>query len=169
MKDIISIYLDESDQRAEKYRQMDKAANDGHLPKTTVLQDNICFCLVKPTYDQCADPIYTQVRANLKVWDTKRALWHKQSSCASSCACKSTEWFHAISRSESELTKGLLCEPAKCPELLVDEDNGVVPEFHKPGCCNAECTQEECLATKLKQMRACTTEFSSASTELVRY
>ena len=58
-KDVIDIYL--NDERALKYRQMDRAKNGGNLPERTTLSNNVCFCLVKPKYDQCADPIYTQV------------------------------------------------------------------------------------------------------------
>mgnify|MGYP004492482417 CR=1 FL=1 len=60
-QDVVDIYL--NDDRAQKYRDMDRAMNGGHLPERTILNNNICFCLVKPKIDQCADPIYTQARA----------------------------------------------------------------------------------------------------------
>ena len=168
MKDIVEMYL--HDPRAQKYRDMDLALNDGHLPRASVLQQHICFCLIKPTYDQCADPIYTQLRANLPIWHKLRALRHeKESSCAgSACACSSTSWFHSISASELALVDGMLCKPCKCPELMVEEDNGVAPELHKPCCTGGECTEIGCLLTKLELLRECSTEFAD-STTLVRY
>ena len=49
MKDVVDIYL--NDPRAEKYRVMDRAKNGGHDPeKTTTISDNVCFCLLQPTY-----------------------------------------------------------------------------------------------------------------------
>ena len=65
-KGVVEMYRE--DPRAAKYRQMDKDKNGGHLPEDTVINTNICFCLVRPKYDQCADPIYTMLNANLKVW-----------------------------------------------------------------------------------------------------
>jgi hypothetical protein len=62
-KGVIELYR--TDPLAEKYREMDRNANGGILPEDTVLNAHICFCLVRPTYDQCADPIYTQVCACL--------------------------------------------------------------------------------------------------------
>lgn len=133
MRDVVDIYL--HDPRAEKYRAMDRKNNNGHLPEKTVLYENICFCLVKPTFDQCADPIYTMVRANLPVWHKERTPWHKQSACGPSCAC-SQGWFQSISRSERDLVEGLLCKPVACPTLMVESDRGQTPEFHKPRCAS---------------------------------
>ena len=106
---------------ALKYREIDMGVNDGHLPQKTTLYDNICFCLVKPTYDQCADPTYTQWRANLPVWNKHRALWHKGGgNCASSCACSSA-WFHSISLLDKDLHEGMLCQPVllTCSKYLL--------------------------------------------------
>ena len=108
MKDVIQMYLHEPG--AAKYRDMDMTANDGHLPERTTLLDNICFCLITPTYDQCADPIYTQWRANQPGWHKQRALWHKNGGCGSSCACSSS-WFHEMSSTETRLHECVLCEP----------------------------------------------------------
>ena len=47
MADVITLYR--NDDRAKKYRDMDMAVNGGNLPEDTVLHQNICFCLVKPT------------------------------------------------------------------------------------------------------------------------
>ena len=64
-KDVIDIYL--NNDRAHKYREMDRAINNGYLPEPTTLSNNVCFCLVKPKYDQCADPTYTQVSSKQSV------------------------------------------------------------------------------------------------------
>ena len=48
--------------------RFNRARNGNNLPERTTLHDNICFCLVKPTRDQCADPIYTMLRANMPTW-----------------------------------------------------------------------------------------------------
>ena len=45
MKDVVDIYL--NDERAEPYRKMDLEANEGIMPQATVLNENICFCLIK--------------------------------------------------------------------------------------------------------------------------
>lgn len=95
---------------AEKYRAMDKEANGGHLPERTTLINHICFCLITPTYDQCADPTYTQWRANQPVWNKHRTLWHKGGGCASSCACSSA-WFLDMSRDDFRLHECVLCPP----------------------------------------------------------
>lgn len=42
-KDVVDIYL--NDDRARKYVDMDRAANNGFLPERTTLTDNVCFCL----------------------------------------------------------------------------------------------------------------------------
>ena len=165
-KDVVEMYL--KDDCAAKYRQMDLDANDGHLPQRTVLHENICFCLIKPTYDQCADPIYTQVHANLPVWHKHRTKWHAESQCGGNCACKTALWFRSISSSEEALNKGLLCQPVKCPELQVKGDNGETPTFNKPCCTHGECDSPDCIAAKLEQIRKCKTEFSG-SNEKIRY
>ena len=54
---IIEMYL--NDPRARKYLEMDRELNNGYDPERTTLLENVCFCLVKPKYDQCADPIYS--------------------------------------------------------------------------------------------------------------
>mmetsp|Transcript_14561 Transcript_14561/g.34487 ORF Transcript_14561/g.34487 Transcript_14561/m.34487 type:complete len:174 (-) Transcript_14561:356-877(-) len=54
MQDVVQIYL--HDPRAVQYLELDKANNGGNIPERTTIIKNICFCLVKPTYDQCADP-----------------------------------------------------------------------------------------------------------------
>ena len=167
MKDVVEIYL--NDPRAEQYRVIDRAKNGGHDPEKTTISDNICFCLVKPTYDQCADPTYTQLRANLPVWDKERSVWHKESVCDNSCACSSsTTWFRSISRSEALLNEGLLCKPVLCSELLVEDDGGVTPKLHKLSCTRGECAHVDCLEAKLEQLRGCKTEFED-STKKVRY
>ena len=168
MKDVVDMYL--KDARAKPYRDEDLAINNGHLPQKTVLEQHVCFCLIKPTYDQCADPIYTQLRANLSTWHKLRAVWHeKESKCGgSTCACSSTTWFRSITSSEAALVEGTLCKPVKCPELTLEEDNGAAPELHKPCCTGGECTEVDCLASKLALLRDCLTEFAD-STEKVRY
>lgn len=72
MKDVVDMYIFHD--CAAKYRQMDKEANNGNLPEKTVLNNNICFCLVRPTYDQCADPIYTQVHLNFESLSLRASL-----------------------------------------------------------------------------------------------
>ena len=54
MKDVVDLYL--TDERAAPFRKEDLEANEGIMPGKTILHENICFCLIKPTYDQCADP-----------------------------------------------------------------------------------------------------------------
>jgi hypothetical protein len=227
MKDVVDIYL--NDERAEPYRKMDLEANEGIMPQATVLNENICFCLIKvsqhalsladerslapthtyqlwpvracclrpmrtlslahehllssearlphcpskPTYDQCADPLYTMLRANLPTWHKHRALWRKQQARCNddACACKK-QWFDTFTSSETALVEGLLCKPVKCPELTIEEDKGEVPSFHKPSCSCGECDAEECLKAKLEQLHACKIEFpesTSRPTGLVRY
>ena len=146
---------------------MDKANNGGNIPERTTIIKNICFCLVKPTYDQCADPIYTQLRYNLPVWNKLRKLWHKPGGCAASCACSmgSNEWFHSISSSEAKLHEGLLCLPVVCPELQVPDNLGHAPKLYKPSCTLGECGSADCLKAKL---RKCKIEFAD-SNERVHY
>ena len=117
MKDVQQIYL--HDPRAEKYRKVDRDKNNGNLPERTTILDNICFCLIKPTFDQCADPTYTQLRVNLPLWNKSRAKWHESSNCGTSCAC-SKSWFHSFTDSEPELNKAMHCMPVACPELQVN-------------------------------------------------
>ena len=131
MKDVVEIYL--KDPRAECYRIVDRAKNGGNLPEKTTIEKHICFCLVRPIRDQCADPIYTQLRANLPVWHNERFGWHKKSVCGDSCAC-SSPWFRTVSSSEALLNEGLLCPPVECPELLLEEDGSVTPKLYKPSC-----------------------------------
>jgi hypothetical protein len=167
MKDVVDMYL--NDDRAAKYRTMDRDKNGGIQPGRTVLAENVCFCLIKPTYDQCADPIYTQLRVNLPVWHRERALWHeKESKCDASCACKEMPWFRACSSSEKGLLDSLLCQPVACPELELPDDRGEIPKLHKPACAGGECSSVDCLAAKLKKLRACNTEFDTSETQ-VRY
>ena len=167
MKDVVDMYL--NDDRAAKYRKMDLNKNDGILPGRTVLAENVCFCLIKPTYDQCADPIYTQLRVNLPVWHRERAVWHeKESKCDASCACKEMPWFRACSSSEKGLLDSLLCQPVACPELELPDDRGEIPKLNKPACAGGECSSADCLAAKLKKFRACNTEFDTSETQ-VRY
>ena len=81
------------------------------------------------------------MRANLPVWNKLRAVWHeKESKCEGSCACRTQPWFRSISSSEQSLHEGLLCKPVACPELMLEDDRGMVPKFHKPECTNGECT-----------------------------
>ena len=156
-KDAIKMFREEPG--AEKYRQQVRDANGGHLPEDSVLNENICFCLIRPTYDQCADPIYTMLRANLPMWNRERTLWHeKESKCDASCACKSAPWFRSFTASETALHECLLCKPIACPELMVDDDKGIAPELHKPECTRGECDCDECLQKKLELLRACPTE-----------
>lgn len=100
---IIEMYL--NDPRARKYLEMDRELNNGYDPERTTLLENVCFCLVKPKYDQCADPIYTQVSVNLKKWHEERQRWHSAgaSKCAGTdCACNtSSGWFLGFTQSEA--------------------------------------------------------------------
>ena len=137
LKDVVEVYL--FNPRAEKYRQMDRDKNGGNLPERTVISENVCFCLIRPTYDQCADPTYTQLRANLPVWHKQRGLKHEQSRCDVSCKCLSAPWFRSISSSEEALNEGLLCQPIACPELQVEDDHGQTPKLNKPSCARGEC------------------------------
>mmetsp|Transcript_63625 Transcript_63625/g.189666 ORF Transcript_63625/g.189666 Transcript_63625/m.189666 type:complete len:828 (+) Transcript_63625:1660-4143(+) len=146
---------------------MDRDKNNGNVPESTVISNNICFCLIKPTFDQCADPIYTQLRVNLPTWDAHRKKWQKAGSCPAACAC-SKPWFASISTSEAALSEGLLCQPVPCPELMVESDGGVVPKLDKPCCTRGECDDPDCLKARLQQLRACKTEFND-STERVRH
>jgi hypothetical protein len=148
---------------------------------------------VKPTFDQCADPTYTQLRANLPVWHKLRPTWHAQSVCDATCVCggKRTDgegvdgegsggegdadredqvnmWFRSISGSEQQLLEGLLCDPVECPELRIDTDGNATPKLYKPLCARGECNCPECLKSKLVLLRKCKTEFA-ASHILVRY
>ena len=158
MKDVVFIYLYAD--CAKKYREMDLAANDGNLPEDSLLNANICFCLIKPTYDQCADPIYTPVRANLPTYHKLRTSWHqKESACDMSCACKSKLFFLNFSSSEDSLNEWLLCPAIACPELKL-EDESEVPKLHKPCCTLSECNNPGCLAAKLEEVRECKIEFA---------
>ena len=92
-KGVIEMYL--TDPLAEKYRQMDLKANGGILPEDTVFNAHICFCLVRPTYDQCADPIYTQVRVLFRFLFLDPCLLTPVSShpsCRSPSECASNGW-----------------------------------------------------------------------------
>ena len=165
LKDVVDMYL--GDPRAEKYRAMDRAQNGNNLPERTTLHDNICFCLVKPTRDQCADPVYTMLRANLPTWHKLRSAWHKESDCDDSCACKEA-WFRAMTQSEAALDESVLCKPCDEKELTIDDDNGAAPKLHKPTCTRGECEDPSCLKTRLEQLGACMTEFK-ASADPVRF
>lgn len=165
-RDVIDIYL--HDPRAEKYRKMDREKNGGHLPQRTILSNHICFCLVLPTYDQCADPLYTQLRANLPAWHALRSSWHKEANvCDESCACKK-DWFLRSTKSEGDLHECLLCEPKDEPELRVEGDSGAPPRLYAPCCTRGECAQPGCLAARLTLWRACKTEHAESGA-LVRY
>jgi hypothetical protein len=166
MKDVVDLYL--TDERAAPFRKEDLEANEGIMPGKTILHENICFCLIKPTYDQCADPIYTMLRVNLPTWHKQRALWRKDSTCTvAACAC-SKPWFKSFTSSETALVDNLLCKLVACPELKIEDDKGVVPSFHKPLCSGGDCDAEECVKAKLEQLRACEIEFAD-STDQIRY
>lgn len=175
-RDVIDIYLNDELATPREYLEMDKKLNGGNVPERTVLNENVCFCLVRPKYDQCADPIYTQLRSNLPTWNKLRTVWHKaeNSKCDDSCACKSfcegtssSSWFRDMSRSEKELNKNLLCEPVAHPELKPTSESAA-PEVYKPCCTRGECDKPECLKVRLEKLRECKTEFAD-SDELVRY
>ena len=166
LKDVVDLYLNHAS--AEKYRQEDRQKNGGHLPERTTLHQNICFCLIRPSYDQCADPTYTQLYANLPTWDKLRLAWHTQSKCADSCACKKAPWFMLISKSPQQLLDGLICAPIECPQLQLDDD-GEVPKLHQLECTRGECEKEACLAFKLDQLGECPTECGKDDGEMVRY
>ena len=166
MKDVVELYRNH--ERAAPYRKMDMEANGGVAPENTVLNNHICFCLIKPTYDQCADPIYTMLRVNLPTWHKQRAMRRTKSSCiVPGCVC-STSWFGSFTSSETALVDALLCKPTLCPELKIQDDQGEMPGFHKPACSGGDCDKEECLKMKLKQLRACKIEFPDSSDQ-IRY
>ena len=56
--------------------------------KESLLEANICFCLVDAHYDQCADPINTVLRINLPVWEKHREKWHQDNPCPPASGCK---------------------------------------------------------------------------------